>query len=125
MTYFPDLSKYRYFSNESRPNLLNIGWLDGTGSYSKGAVDLDLLRKLFRLCNEPVNRSMGWHYCAYCKVYPVSMTLDGHTMSLGDAEIRVTGKNGIVYAAPTLICHYIQAHEYCPPDDFLVAVRKL
>jgi hypothetical protein len=53
------------------------------------------------------------------------MTGDGQTLALGDAEIRVGGENGIVYAAPTLICHYIHEHGYRPPDEFLAAVGKL
>jgi hypothetical protein len=44
---------------------------------------------------------------------------------LGDAEIRVPGRGGKVYAAPTLICHYIDKHRYCPPQDFLDAVTGL
>jgi hypothetical protein len=46
-------------------------------------------------------------------------------ISLGNGEIRVPSENGIVYAAPTLICHYIDRHRYCPPNEFLMAVSKL
>jgi hypothetical protein len=37
---------------------------------------------------------------------------------------RASGQNGIVYAAPTLICHYGQRHGYCPPAEFLEALRN-
>jgi hypothetical protein len=29
-----------------------------------------------------------------------------------------------IYAAPTLIYHYVEAHHYCPPEDFLRALRE-
>jgi hypothetical protein len=51
----------------------------------------------------------------------ISMTVDRHEIRLGNGEIRVPGANGLVYAAPTLICHYIDEHEYGPPEDFLHA----
>ena len=35
--------------------------------------------------------------------------------------MRVEG-GGIVYAAPSLVHHYVVAHEYRPPDGFIVAV---
>jgi hypothetical protein len=46
-------------------------------------------------------------------------------LAVGNGEIRVSGKDGIVYAAPTLVCHYIQAHGYFPPEEFIEAVRRL
>jgi hypothetical protein len=39
----------------------------------------------------------------------------------GSAEIRVVGV-GRVYAAPDLIGHYVEAHGYCPPEEFIAAV---
>jgi len=38
-----------------------------------------------------------------------------------NGEIRVSGE-GIVFAAPVLIVHYIEAHSYLPPAQFLKAV---
>jgi hypothetical protein len=41
---------------------------------------------------------------------------------LGDAEVRVTGRDGKVYAAPNLLYHYIEKHGYKPPDEFVEAL---
>ena len=46
----------------------------------------------------------------------------GQENSLGSAEIRVKGKDGKVYAAPTLIYHYVAAHDYDPPKEFVEAL---
>ena len=43
---------------------------------------------------------------------------------MGTSETRVFSSDGIVYAAPTLIYHYISAHNYCPPEEFLVAMKE-
>jgi hypothetical protein len=50
------------------------------------------------------------------------MTADGQKLALGDAEIRVTGRDGTVYAAPSLVAHYIAEHSYRPPDGFIEAL---
>jgi len=46
------------------------------------------------------------------------------TLEVGFAEIRVFGRNGKIYAAPNLIYHYVTAHSYRPPDEFIQAVLE-
>ncbi len=46
----------------------------------------------------------------------------GGELVLGSAEIRVFGSNGVTYAAPDMIYHYVAEHEYKPPDEFIEAV---
>ena len=41
---------------------------------------------------------------------------------LGSAEIRVFGPRGKIYAAPNLLFHYVTAHHYKPPVEFLQAL---
>ena len=45
-------------------------------------------------------------------------------VELGWAEIRVFGDDGKVYAAPNMIYHYVTAHHYKPPDEFVRALRS-
>ena len=49
------------------------------------------------------------------------MLLD--TVAHCSAEIRVRGKR-CWYAAPTLVLHYVEKHEYQPPDEFVRAVMR-
>ena len=44
---------------------------------------------------------------------------------LGGAEIRVFSAEGTIFAAPTLIYHYIHTHSYDPPIQFCRAVMDL
>lgn len=45
-------------------------------------------------------------------------------VATGSGEIHVTGSDGQMYAAPTLILHYIAHHSYVPPQAFLTAVSQ-
>jgi hypothetical protein len=50
--------------------------------------------------------------------------LDPLPGTTGNGEIRVTATNGINYVAPVLILHYVGAHEYLPPKEFIDAVMR-
>jgi hypothetical protein len=135
LTYFPDLSLYAYHTFQPCPNpkLLNVGWLDPSVPFKKGSVDEKLIDGIFNLCKKPVNLTRGMHRCPYGTLespsrpcpYPAHAVSGARKLAVGNGEIRVTGNAGIVYASPTLICHYIQAHQYCPPEEFLEALKKL
>jgi hypothetical protein len=49
--------------------------------------------------------------------YPAAF--EGH--SLGDAELVVPGTDGQLFSVPNLIIHYIDAHNYRPPQAFVEA----
>lgn len=57
----------------------------------------------------------GIHGCPFCKTR-VTMTVDGKDVYLGNAELRARAGD-VTYVAPSLLPHYIAAHEYKPPDD--------
>jgi hypothetical protein len=65
--------------------------------------------------------TLGYHQCPFCPAYPARERINGELASLGSAEIRVHGPTA-EYAAPNLIYHYVIAHEYLPPDEFIEAV---
>jgi len=130
MPYFSDLTPYSFLLAKDKvsPNLLNVGWLSRWHSFNRGEVDAVLLEKLLRQCRMPVSLTRGFHRCDLCaasSISMISMTVDGDEIRLGNGEIRVPGANGVMYAAPTLICHYIDKHEYSPPQEFLDAVALL
>jgi len=50
----------------------------------------------------------------------VTMTVDGQDVYLGNAELRARAGD-ITYVAPSLLPHYIAAHDYKPPDEALHA----
>lgn len=149
MAYFPDLSPYEY-SDGRHPNVVNVGWLCVAHPYPKGEVAPHLIAKLKKLSKHPVELYRGFHVCDVC-AKDRSHTL--HPEMLSNGEIRITVRtladgtklhaasepplvpkeieSGLVliqtitYAAPILIVHYIEAHNYLPPVEFLRALEAI
>ncbi len=102
---------------------LAIGWLRRSQPYAQGRVPPGFVGELLSFCHEP------WTVCArpvaercpLCGEYVPPIMDDGRPVVLGTAEIRVIGEREI-YAAPTLIVHYVTAHDYAPPAEFIAAV---
>jgi hypothetical protein len=57
-------------------------------------------------------------------VLGISPDLDECPIMLGDAEMRVFGPKGRIYAAPNMLYHYVRVHHYKPPDEFLQALKN-
>lgn len=136
MTYFCDLSPYAY-GRSSHHGVVHVGWLDNVHPYPRGTVDSRLIEKMRLLASKPVELYRGKHICELCVAPPdlIKATLPNkcidpncswyrwiHQRS-SNGEIRVPGE-GIVFAAPVLIVHYIEAHNYLPPPRFLKAVDE-
>ncbi len=125
MPFYEDLSDYVYRPGPDDPAAVNVGWLGGGREFTRGAVPDDLAGRLARLAvHHPVNRMRGWHRCPLCDTgeYPTLVDVDWQRVPVGDAEFRVPRAGGGLYAPPTLIVHYVAAHGYCPPDEFVEAV---
>jgi hypothetical protein len=139
MAWFPDLSPYSY-GHSKHPGVVHVGWLDGIHPYSKGPVAPPLIGKMTRLAAHPVELYRGFHICEIC-IAPSGMAktlvpdkgrmIDPNCSWMrwaeqrrGNGEIRVSYKS-ITFAAPILIVHYIEEHEYRPPAQFLEAIGRV
>jgi hypothetical protein len=127
MTYYKDLTPYSYHGNEQS---LNIGWLCKEERMIVGEIPLEFQEKLHGFClDENVVKIMrGFQECEFCQLpwgeWSRNHPTDGENsgwMSIGDGEIRIIGK-GVIYAAPTLVYHYVVVHYYTPPQEFVEAV---
>ncbi|MEU4490215.1 hypothetical protein AB0H94_35995 [Streptomyces purpurascens] len=132
MTFFDDLSPYAYLPATVPGNVeaLNVGWLDEGKPYAKGSVPDGFLGELSLLARDATQaRTRGWHACPMRHVgeavaYPVTYGISGSELCLGGAEIRVVSKTGEWLIAPDLVLHYVAAHSYSPPNDFVDAVLE-
>lgn len=116
MAFFEDLTPYTYLHpEEERPDTVNIGWLEPTHPSATGETSEAFRAKLGMLCQRRVKQTRGFHPCYFCK---------GRGRPASSSEMRVAGPCR-VYAAPTLVHHYVVAHGYRPPDEFIVAVLAL
>jgi hypothetical protein len=126
MTYFKDLTPYSYLPG--RDGALNVGWLDRAYEFVHGDVSIRTLDKLRELASgSSTNQTRGYHVCAFCDETHSRPIVDwkGVRRILGSSEIWVTSRRGVTYAAPDMILHYIEAHHYLPPGEFLEAVDDL
>jgi hypothetical protein len=82
------------------------------------------VRAFFQLCQEPWGiASAGLHRCDLCVLSggPGSVRLEGVSVWLGARDVFVPAGDR-VYVAQTLALHYLDWHEYRPPEDFRAAV---
>jgi len=82
--------------------------------------------------SKPSEPTRGFHFCQLCDFDPNVVVYDQAAMqclqasgALGSAEVRVVGRSGRVYAAPTMIWHYVAVHRYQPPREFIEAVMEM
>ena len=128
MSYFPDLSPYAY-GHYPHPGVVHVGWLDGTHPFPLGTVPEAILLKIKRLARAPVELYRGFHVCEICAAArtvddrALEPYWDGKRFQRSNGEIRVPG-DGVIYAAPVGIIHYVEAHGYLPPVEFLKAVEQ-
>jgi hypothetical protein len=114
VTFFDDLTPYTYLHpEEEQPGTVNVGWLDCWHPFPAGETSEEFRRKLQQLCRQRVKRTRGFYSCDFCKV----RDKPPH----GSAEIRVLGDSR-TFAAPELVYHYVAAHAYKPPEEFIAAV---
>ena len=130
VTHFEDGTPYEYQPQEGAAT--NVGWLDAANAYPQGPVPPEFIAVLTELCRSGVLRMRGWHMCnlcvpdgerrSYSDLVPTLVQSETGNYSVGDAEIRVPGLEGVVYAAPDMVIHYVVVHGYRPPDGFIEAV---
>jgi hypothetical protein len=114
MTYFADLTPYKY-TGEDEHQALNVGWLGWWHRFPKEETAAEFRQRLAAICSRPIGLSGAVHTCEYCWF----SAGDG---TWADGQIRVQGRDGTWYAAPTMIHHYVTVHHYRPPDPFIAAV---
>lgn len=118
MAWFQDLTLYEY-DREIEPEVLNIGWLDAAYPFPRGDTPLDFQNALRDLCEHPMRLHRGFHECQFC---PDSELERLDWRRFGNGQLRVRGSNGLWYAAPVMVHHYVARHHYRPPDEFIAAV---
>jgi hypothetical protein len=118
VTWYEDLTPYTHGPVDSGDTALNVGWLEAGRAFPTGAVGSPLTQRvlghrLVAAAAAPTGPMfVGTHRCGLCP--------DGGPP--GSGEIRVRAPDGTVMAAPTLVAHYVEAHDYRPPDPFVEAL---
>ena len=125
MTYYNDLDPCDYFG-PGGARLLAIGWLDVGRPYSRGPVPAAFFEPLAQLAVNPWQPlvTAGRHACPFCVFTggPVEIRVGDASVLLGVNNVFVPAADA-VYVTPSLVLHYIDAHDYAPPEAFRRAVE--
>jgi len=129
VVYVPDLSVFRYHEGPFDPQnwavpLRYVGWLVHGQKFTTGNVNVTVLSKLGSLVKQtrsayPGSTFLGVERCSSC----AASRVPGPGPVWSQENIFVPGIN-TVYVSPGGIVHYIEAHSYLPPTDFLEAVSR-
>lgn len=123
MTYFADLAPFTQFG-PAGAGLRAIGWLERGRDYTRGSVSRDVFVAIARLAADPWPAiTAGRHACDLCAFSggPFEVHVDKIRVAIGMSDIFVPAAE-CVYVAPATIVHYIDSHEYQPPEAFQRAV---
>ncbi len=125
MAVFEDLGPIDYFPVADASALRAIGWLGRGREFPRGEVSREFFEKLCALLIDPWQpmASAGISPCDLCQFSggPGRLRVGEVTVALGSANLFVPGR-GFIYVAPSLVAHYIDAHGYRPPEEFIEAV---
>jgi hypothetical protein len=121
MAYYPDLSPYTYDADDRE--MLNVGWLSRDHPYATGVAPEGLVEALEELARRAENVQRGMHFCELCPDFPTArQNTSRGNIFIGSGEICVPNGEGITYASPAMIVHYVADHSYLPPEDYCRSV---
>ena len=120
--FIPDLYPHIYHIPTGHPGVLAVGWLDGKHEFPTGNIGVRVAWKIRRLAKRPVLLYRGFHICEMCPV-PSGGNKAPPQEVVRNGEVWLEVPDGVIYAFPTLLTHYIGRHQYLPPPAFVSAVK--
>ena len=116
MSYYKDLTPCDYFPFKHEGNLISVGWLEKGYEYEKKAISNEVYQKLQHLLKDPFQPviAAGFHECSLCQ-------FESEKNGIKNLFVPYQGK---IYVCPELILHYINAHNYRPPEIFIEAILE-
>jgi hypothetical protein len=116
MAFFPDLGPHTGIIDG--PHIRAVGWLAAGHPFDTGEVPADLVDRIAQYADR-------WDHSVRALRWPVAK--GPHTCELCHRERRsgnfgVPSGRRILYVCPEMIAHYVSAHSYRPPREFLDAI---
>jgi hypothetical protein len=117
MSWYPDMGTATLA--ESGDYVRAVGWLSAVHPFTQGEVGTEFLQKLkqFAKLSHASAEALHWptsfgsHNCELCR----------HCMANGDIGVPM---GELLFVAPKMITHYVEVHQYRPPDEFVSAVMQ-
>jgi len=121
MVHIPELAPMEH------PQLIVVGWLAQGEPFSRGPISKPFVDALLGLLENPWQPYVagGAHHCPFCRISgcPAQLQYGGRLIRLGQLNLFVPYE-GRILVSPSLIAHYIDAHDYAPPEVFQAAVLR-
>jgi hypothetical protein len=121
MAHYPDGATCDYFGAHG---LTSVGWLEPGFPYARGEVGERFVRALVALAVDPFEPfvAAGGHRCGFCRLSGgCGFSFEGARIPTGASNLFVPDGDRL-FVAPSMILHYMDAHEYAPGEDFQRAV---
>lgn len=125
---FDDLSNYTHLiAPYFLKGVKNVGWLNFASTIPLGGVSFEILLKLkqivtgngiFNAIVEPIRESPSCQICGELELR------DSSGKWLPNSELWIPGVETI-YVSPISILHYIEVHNYRPPNEYIAAIEEL
>jgi len=116
MTWYEDLSPCDWYGASAAKVLRAVGWLGEGRPFPTGDVDREVYERLSTIPPFPFPLPVcaGVHVCEVCR-------FEGEAADNGE---HIIPGNGVLFIAPRMIRHYMNAHWYQPPQEFCRAVLE-
>jgi hypothetical protein len=129
MAFFPDLSALTYLPGMEGLNFRAVAWLSPENSFNRGAVSIARFERLCLFLHDPWQppiASGGVHSCELCRFTcgRGELTFKNYKISGISSRLLFVPSGDCIYVSPSSITHYIDAHEYCPPEEFWNALEE-
>jgi len=127
LMFFKDLAPYEYQVPRKVSNVLMVGWLGDNTEFERAEADVPFLNALRSLYpSHQVNKMRGYHQCQLCHTIKNKGVIEASIdVDLGSAELWIPSSDkSLIFAAPDLIIHYIETHQYSPPASYKQAVIR-
>ncbi len=123
MMYYKDFTECTYFNGgEWLCRLMAVGWIENGKPFPKGPTDKQVIERIQALSEQfydafPSISFRGLHDCSVC------VAAHDHRGTLEKSHINLfIPHRGFVFVVPGRVDHYINAHQYLPPESFIEAL---
>ena len=121
MAYFKDFTVCEYFQpcDEWLFRPIAIGWIERGKPYTRGENPPEIFTKLDNLRKESIaslhTTFRGLHCCSICE--------RAEPLECSHVNLFIPHE-GMVFLAPGRIDHFMEQHQYAPPESFVLAVMQ-
>jgi hypothetical protein len=132
--HYVDLSSYCHEISFNIDDVKNVGWIGRNQEFACGESEQKFIDKLKTIILKSgkgtydvlVDKIRGSYECPICGEQELEIRDENTYFILGSAEVWIPDSKvcGNYFSVPGLIVHYIEDHQYRPPEEFINAVLE-